>query len=394
MKRILLPCIAILAMLAVVACSKDSKKIDPPAELVDYTPKLNIEKVWSESLGGGDKRLRLGLAPVADGAQVFAASHDGDVLALDAASGHDHWHVKTKRPLSAGPGVGTGLVAVGSEKGDVIALNEENGAQLWRVKVGGELLSAPAVGTSVVVVRTVDGRLKGLARSDGHEMWSVDQQVPRLTLRGTAPPVLSGDTVICGFDNGKVVAVNATTGDVLWESAVAPAKGKTELERLVDIDSAVAIADQDVFVVGFQGRAAMLALESGQIWWARDASSYRGLALDPESLFIADADGAVLAMRRKDGSELWRQDLLHRRGLSAPAIDGGSVVVADFQGYVHWIDRSDGAIIGRAQAGSARVAKPIVVDGVVLVQSDAGSLTAFRSRPRAGKAGKSAAAGS
>jgi outer membrane protein assembly factor BamB len=390
MKKILLVCIALAAVVTVLgvgACSKKDKKIDPPAELVDFVPKLNVQKLWSASLGGGDKRLRVGLAPVADGGKVFAASHDGDVVALDVASGRNHWRIKTKRPLSAGPGVGAGVVVVGSEKGDVIALSEDSGAELWRIKVGGELLSAPAVSEKAVVVRTVDGRLRGLAPSDGHELWAVDQVVPRLSLRGTAPPVLVGDTVICGFDNGKVVAVNVLTGDVLWENAVAPAKGRTELERLVDIDSAVEIADQDVFVVGFQGRAAMLALESGQIWWARDASSYRGLALDPNALYIADADGAVLAMRRKDGSELWRQDLLHRRALSAPVIDGDAVVVADFEGYVHWIDRSDGAIIGRAQSGGERVMKPIVVNGVVLVQSDSGSLTAFRSRPLSGKAG-------
>jgi outer membrane protein assembly factor BamB len=383
MTRILPPLIALLAL---IACSKD-KKIDPPAQLVDFVPKLTVQKLWSTSLGGSEKGLRLGLAPAADGGRVFAAAHSGNVLALDAVTGRKHWRAETRRPLSAGPGVGAGLVVVGSEKGDVIALNAETGAVLWKVNVGGELLSAPAVSERVVVVRTVDGRLKALAHTDGHELWTVDQAVPRLSMRGVAPPVMIGDTVLCGFDNGKVVAVNALQGDVLWESAVAPAKGRTELERLVDIDSAVEIADKDVFVVGFQGRAAMLALESGQIWWARDASSYRGLALDPESLYIADADGAVIAMRRKDGAETWRQDLLHHRGLSAPAVDDSAVVVADFDGYVHWIDRADGAIIGRAHAGKGRASQPLVVNGVVLVQSDSGSLTAFRSRPRGGAAG-------
>jgi outer membrane protein assembly factor BamB len=387
MKKILVACLAVLAVLAIGACSKKDKKIDPPAALVDFVPRLQVQKVWSASAGAGEKHLRIGLSPAADGTKAFAASHGGDVLALDATSGRNLWRVDTKRPLSAGPGVGAGLVVVGSEKGDVIALNEDNGAQLWRVKVGGELLSAPAVGASAVVVRTVDGRLRGLAHSDGHELWSVDQVLPRLSLRGTAAPVLVGDTVICGFDNGKVVAVNVQTGDVLWESAVAPAKGRTELERLVDIDSAVEVADQDVFVVGFQGRAAMLALESGQIWWARDASSYRGLAIDPNALYIADSDGSVIAMRRNDGSELWRQDLLHRRGLSKPVVDGDAVVVADYEGYVHWIDRSDGAIVGRASSGGDRVTRPIVVNGIVIVQSSTGSLTAFRSRPLAGKRG-------
>jgi outer membrane protein assembly factor BamB len=387
MKKFLIASFALAALCAIGACSKKDKKIDPPAELVDFVPRLTIQKLWSESVGGGEKKLRIGLSPTALDGKAYAAAHSGDVVAIDVANGHKLWSVDTKRPLSAGPGAGAGLVVVGSEKGDVIALRIESGAQAWRVKVGGEVLSAPAVSSDAVIVRTVDGRLRALAIADGHELWTVDQAVPRLSLRGAAPPVLVGETVLCGFDNGKVVAVNVKTGDVLWESAVAPAKGRTELERLVDIDSAVEVADQDVFVVGFQGRAAMLALDSGQIWWARDASSYRGLALDPDALYIADSDGAVIAMKRKDGSEVWRQDLLHRRGLSAPVIDGAAVVVADFEGYVHWIDRSDGAIVGRASSGGDRVTRPIVANGVVLVQNESGSLSAFRSQPTGRKSG-------
>ncbi|MGH8265526.1 MAG: outer membrane protein assembly factor BamB, partial [Steroidobacteraceae bacterium] len=336
MKKFLVATCALAALGVLDACSKKDKRIDPPAELVDFVPRVTVEKLWSASIGGGEKKLRIGLSPAALDGKVYAAAHSGDVVALEAANGRKLWSVDTKRPLSAGPGAGAGLVVVGSEKGDVIALRIESGADVWRVKIGGELLSAPAVSSDAVIVRTVDGRLRALAPADGHELWTVDQTVPRLSLRGAAPPVLVGETVLCGFDNGKVVAVNVKTGDVLWESAVAPAKGRTELERLVDIDSAVEVAGQDVYVVGFQGRAAMLALDSGQIWWARDASSYRGLALDPDALYIADSDGAVIAMKRKDGSEIWRQDLLHRRGISAPVVDGGAVVVADYKGFVHW----------------------------------------------------------
>jgi len=57
--------------------------------------------------------------------------------------------------------------------------------------------------------------------------------------------------------------------------------GRTELDRLVDIDSAVRVVGDDVFATGFQGRTAMLALDSGQIWWAHDMSSYRGLCAMP-----------------------------------------------------------------------------------------------------------------
>ena len=65
------------------------------------------------------------------------------------------------------------------------------------------------------MVRTVDGRLVALAPSDGRELWSYSQPVPRLSLRGTARPVIAGDLVLCGFDNGKVAAVELADGDLV-----------------------------------------------------------------------------------------------------------------------------------------------------------------------------------
>ena len=103
-------------------------------------------------------------------------------------------------------------MVVGSSKGDVIALSESDGKPRWRVRINAEILSAPAIGNDLVVVRGVDGRLHGLSPRDGSEIWVVEQQVPRLSLRGTSRPILAGDLAICGFDNGRVVAVARGNG--------------------------------------------------------------------------------------------------------------------------------------------------------------------------------------
>src|SRR5207244_3399880 len=84
---------------------------------------------------------------------------------------------------------------------------------------------------------------------------------------------------------------NMTDGSVQWEAAITPPHGRTELERLADIDSAVGVSGHDVYAVGFQGRVAMLALDTGQIWWSHEASSYRGLTLGEDMLYVATGDG-------------------------------------------------------------------------------------------------------
>ncbi len=360
------------------ACDKE-KDVDPPAQLVDFEPRVRIDEVWAAGLDGDSDRLRLGLRPAAENGRLYAAAHDGDVFAFDLKTGRVQWRIKTKLPLSGGPGLGGGLLVVGSSEGDVLALSTSDGKELWRVRTIGEVIAPPAATEATVVVRTVDGRLRGLNAADGSELWVTEQAVPRLSLRGTAPPVITGDMAICGFDNGKVMAVSLADGDVLWETTVAPSRGRTELERLVDIDSAVHVVDDDVFVVGFQGRAAMLALDSGQIWWSRDASSDRGLVVGNDAIYVSAADGDVIALNRRDGTPLWTQSALHRRGLSSPAIDGSAVVVADFEGYVHWLDSATGEFLGRTATDGSRVTNaPLTVGDLVIVVTDGGTLNAFR----------------
>lgn len=377
---------ALLAVLllgvGLIACDKD-KDVEPPAALVAFDAKVSVERVWSTSVGGKDQALRLALAPaVADGS-LYAAGSDGTVQAFDAANGRLRWKVSTKLGLSAGPGVGSGLVLVGSRDGQLLALDAATGARRWLVRLSGEAMASPVVGATSVVVRTVDGRVKALALDNGRDLWANEEQVPRLTLRGTSRPVLAGDTVICGFDNGKVAAYSLANGDVLWEAAVSPPHGKTELERLVDIDGSLQVSGHDVFVVGFQGRIAMLALDSGQVWWSHDASSYRGLTLAGETLFSSGADGVVSAVRRRDGTAVWTQNKLARRGLTGPVVDGDAVVVADYQGYVHWLDQATGAIIGRIETAKGRVTNaPVAANGFVYVQTDSGKLYALRARAR------------
>jgi outer membrane protein assembly factor BamB len=374
MRRALL---VLATAIALGACSKE-KDVDLPAELVDFEPTVRVQRVWSASMGGAEPTLRLGLGLATDGERVFAAGRGGDVAAFAAATGKAAWRIKTKAPLSGGPGYGEGLVVVGTSAGEIIALEAADGRERWRVKVGGEVLAAPAPAARAVVVRSVDGRLIGLAPDDGRELWREEQQSPRLTLRGTATPAVIGDTAICGFDNGRVLAVAASDGEIVWDAAVSPPRGRTELERLVDIDAAIKVSGADVFVVGFQGRAAMLALDSGQVWWSRELSSYRGLDFDDEAVYVSGAQGDVVALRRRTGIELWRQDAMKFRRLSAPAVFGAYVVIGDLEGQLHWLDRTSGAFAARTSAGDRISAAPLVVGDTLVVVDDDGRLSAFR----------------
>ncbi|MBC7982375.1 MAG: outer membrane protein assembly factor BamB [Candidatus Obscuribacterales bacterium] len=374
--------LAIAAMLIGTGCS-DSKDVEKPAELVDLKPSLKVERLWSYGFGGDAERLRLGLrATTADGV-AYAAGYNGEIVALALETGRKLWSVKTKLDLSAGPGVGgTGdgaVVIVGASDGIVLALDAKTGKERWRHQVSSEVLAPPVVVDDVVIIRTVDGRVVALSADNAASRWSFEQSVPRLSLRGNASPVVAGDSVIAAFDNGRVVSVELKTGDTQWDTAISTPTGRSELDRMVDIDAPVRVVGDDVFVVSFQGRVAMLARDSGQIWWARDFSSYRGLAVEGNSLFATNAEGVVIAMRRTDGSVTWEQSAMRLRALTGPTLDGTSLVVGDYEGYLHWLSSIDGALLARASTDGERITNaPVVADGRVLVQTDGGKLIAFK----------------
>jgi outer membrane protein assembly factor BamB len=373
--------LGLLLALAVVACSKD-KAVDQPAKLTPVKGPLRVERLWSRSVE--DKRavvLRLGLGmTLGEANHIYAAGHKGDVVQAELSTGRIIWHTGLfKAPLSGGVGVSADLAVVGSSDGRVFALNTSDGHLRWQVRLNGEVLSQPAVSERLVAVRTEDGKLRGLSPADGHELWVQEQQVPRLSLRGTSSPVIAGDLVLCGFDNGKVMAVNSNDGSVQWEATVTPPHGRTELERLADIDANVIVSGQNVYAVGFQGRIAMLALDTGQVWWSHETSSYRGMALDDEVLYVTSADGEVVALKAKTGAEIWRQSALLHRGLTAPAIMDDSLVIGDYQGYVHWLDKTSGALIARAGGGKVRMSTtPLVSGNEIVVISDRGQINAYR----------------
>jgi outer membrane protein assembly factor BamB len=382
--RLLLP-LSFAALLIAAGCSKD-KDVEPPATLVNFPQTLPVKRLWDEGVGGGKKqtKLRLGLGPAIDNGVVFAANHKGEMLAVSLETGKDIWVKKLKVPISAGPAAGFGMVVAGTSKGAVIALDGATGRQLWRAQINSELLSSPAISANVVVMRSVDGRLHGIDSHTGKALWSVEQQVPRLSLRGTATPIVAKEIAISGFDNGKVMAVSLNTGDTIWDTALASPHGRTELDRLVDIDSAVRVVGDNVFAAGFQGRTAMLALDSGQLWWSHDMSSYRGLSVDADNLYVTESDGTVVAMRQRDGAEVWRNDKLKRRGLSTPVVTSSAIALADFQGYLHWLDKGTGELVARERiAKKQRVSNPPAGEGdTVVVLTDAGTLAAYRATPK------------
>jgi outer membrane protein assembly factor BamB len=373
--------LTLLGLSVLIGCASKKDAAEPPAQLTAVKNTLDVRELWSGKVGRGSEKLRLGLRPASDGAHVFAGGHNGEVTAFDAQTGRKVWSVKTDLVLSAGPAFGDGVLVFGTSDGELVALDATSGEQRWIQTIGSEVVAAPVIASGVIVLRTVDGGLRGFATATGNTMWSVQQNHPALTLRGNTAPRVAGTTVISGFANGRVGAYDLRTGDAAWEVAVANPTGRSELERLVDVSAGLQVVGNDVYVVGYHGRAVGIDLATGVVLWQQDMSSYAGLTADFGNVYVTNDFDAIVALDRNGGAQVWRQEALRLRDLTAPTRYANTLVVGDYQGYLHWLDPADGKLVAREHATKARIsASPLVVGQNVYVQGDDGTVAAYTVR--------------
>lgn len=353
----------------------------PPKKLIKFEATLPVKKIWSAKLGKGSEFLRVGLSPAGDGKRIYAASRNGLVSAFNPETGKRIWRVEVDVLLSAGPGTGENYVVVAGSDGDLICLAANDGREVWRININGESLARPLIRNDSVVVQTIDGKLQVFSVFDGKKLWSIEQSAPRLTLRGTSSPVIVGTTVVAGFDNGRLVGTSLSSGVTQWEAMLSPPSGRSDLDRLSDVDGSVVVVGQDIYAAGYQGKLAAVASESGRIIWARDISTHVGVAVDFANVYSIDESGEVIALLRRNGSEVWRQDALLRREPTSPVAFDNAVAIGDFEGYVHLFSNIDGRPVARIRVGKGLLSgAPVVIGGRLYVQSESGVLEAYAVR--------------
>lgn len=351
-----------VALLAVTAAACSTKvKLREPAELKSIaSPTVRVSEVWSHGIGSGADGRPSGLRPLLETDALFVAESGGTVLALDPDTGRERWRSQLKARISAGPSVLGDLVMVGTLDAEVVAIKRADGTPVWRAKVSSEVLAPPVGSGDVVVARSVDGRTFGLAAADGRRLWSFDRTVPTLTLRGVSPPLIDGNRVLLGMDSGRLAAVQLTDGAPLWEQPISVPSGRTELERLADIDGQLVDTLDGVLVSSYGGDVTLIDPVDGESKWRRAIKSGTGLAVGGSNVYVSDADGVLWALDATTGAAVWKSEALQYRRLSQPVFFKGHVVVADYKGYLHFFDPADGKLVGRTRVGSDAILAPMV----------------------------------
>lgn len=371
-----------VALLTLCGCSMfGNDDVEQPAELVDFEQEVRLERLWSVKVGDGQGKYYNQLTPAIDRALIFAASADGTVTAIDRTSGDVEWRQRSDDLISGAVGAGFGMVLYGTREAEVVALDQISGRELWRAPVSSEVVSAPQSNGRVVALQTVDGKLIALDAATGEQRWIYETTIPALTLRGSSKPVFAGNTVLAGFANGMVAAVNVNNGFLLWEERVAIPQGRYDIERVIDVDGDLLLAGSTLFASSYQGNLMGFDVQSGQITWGLEASSYHGLAQGFGNIYYVNDQSHVIALRSNTDQVVWENDDLRLRRLTAPRTLGNYVAVGDFEGYLHLLSQIDGHFVSRVRVDRDGIRGNIVADSnTFYVFGNSGTLSAYAIR--------------
>jgi outer membrane protein assembly factor BamB len=350
-----------------------------PTPLTSYAFQFQPAVLWSLSTGGGMGKDFLRLGPVINNDKVFVTSKSGFVTAVTLAKGHKLWQANLKQPLTSGPAVAQGIVILASMKPELMALDAESGELVWRTRLPNQVFAAPAIDQGRVVAKTVDGQVLAFSLQTGRVLWVYKHGAPTLVLRPSSKPQIVGNKVIIGFSDGTLIALSLKSGRLLWEKTIAYPQGVTQVDQLVDIAADPFLSRQIVYVVTYHGQLTAISLRTGRTRWQRVFSSYSGLTLGNNKVYVSDSNGGLWAFNRSTGQLIWHNRSLENRGLTAPAIMGSGLVLGDKEGYLHWVAQSDGHLLARVLVhdGASILAVPQVAYPIVCVLTQQGGLSAW-----------------
>lgn len=361
-------------VIALAACS-GSSRVRKPAELVTVTNQFDLQPVWSTSIGSSES---FNFHPIVAGDAVYAASHGGNLVKIDLATGNKVWSVSVPENLSVGPGSdGRTTVAV-TTKGVVYAY-DDTGKPIWNVSVGSEVLSEPVVAGGVVVVRALDNRFIGLDALTGAKKWTYQRQQAALSLRvGYSMLAIGNEVIVTGFTGGRFGMIAIANGGLVWETPVSFPKGFSEIERLNDVTAKPSMEGDILCAVSYQGRIGCGQARTGNLLWFKDYSSYTGTSQSTDMVFSANDKSYVTAFATKDGTQVWENTQLTFRDVGESLAVGRVLLMGDAQGYIHAFSQANGEMVARIRHDSSPIsAAPIAVGGLILVQSQGGKIAAY-----------------
>jgi len=356
--------------LGLLACAGTEK---PKPTALEANPNtLRAKEVWRVMSGPSSAPLAMRVV----GDRVITASSQGDITAVDVASGQVTWRAALGVALSAGVGTDGEHVAVVTRDNYLVVLREAK--EIWRQKLASVTLTAPLVAGARVFLVSADRTVLAFDASTGRKLWTQQRPGESLLLGQAGILMAMGDTLVTS-QSGRLVGLSPQNGSVRWDVSVAVGRGVNEVERLVDLVAGTSRMEDDLCLRAFQTSVACVDTATGKTRWTKSASGATGLGGTAAAVFGTESDGKVVAWRRSDGDRLWVNERLRFRGLSTPLAANAALVLGDAEGFVHFLSLQDGSLLARlATDGSPIMGSPVWVANTWVVVTQRGAVIGFR----------------
>jgi outer membrane protein assembly factor BamB len=354
------------------------------------------QEVFSVKIGGKDGRKgRITASPVFAGGRAFAMGADSTVSAVSPA-GAVLWS-RNLTPASdrVGDATSGGLAAtedtvyVTTGFGRLHALDAATGAERWFQDLDAGATGTPAVlGNSVYVVSR-DARAWSIDTKNGRINWQVPGLPARQVRAGGPGPVVSGDNVIFPFGSGELLSVLRTSGIRAWAATVSGERQGRAFAGVDDVTGDPVLVGGTLYAANPSGRIVALDAASGERLWTATEGAVSTLVVAGGSVFAVTDLNALVRLDASTGEKLWesplplfkRQRLRRRKGITAqygPVLAGGRLWVAGSDGEIRGFDPQNGALTATLPIRGGAAAEPIVVNGTMYVVGRNGQLHAYR----------------
>lgn len=342
-----------------------------------------LKRAWSVDVGTGSSFYgKLTASPIVYDGRVFALDAAGHVTAVSASGGSVVWRTTTTPPNESDhEGFGGGLAAdagrvyAATGFGTVVALDAGSGKRLWEKSLGSPFRSSPTAAAARVFAVTKKGQVFCLSGSDGTELWNFTGVPERASILVNTSPAVDGDTVVVPFPSGDVVALDASSGQPIWQESLARSGAASPLGALSDAARPV-LYKGVVYAVGHGGRMVATAQKNGERIWSISVASIQQPWVAGDSVFVVDTGGQLIAITRRDGKVRWTTKLPGGTW-SGPVLAGNRLWLASSKGEMVGVDPRNGRVATTLKLGTPVLIAPVVAGGRMFVLTDEATLLAF-----------------
>ncbi|MBF0448798.1 MAG: outer membrane protein assembly factor BamB [Magnetococcales bacterium] len=346
---------------------------------------VGLKKLWSSGISGKpDDYMAHPRVFAVDSDGLYVGTYDGDVVRVGRTDGKVRWRAELETTIVGGVAVDAERVYAGTAEGELVALSRQDGSVLWRSLVSTTIASAPLVVADRVIFTTLNNRTYALDVTNGERLWTHSSVPVALVMKGAATPSSDGRIVYIGYSTGEVFALNVSDGAVKWGENISQLSGRTELDRLQDVDAEIVLDESSgrsnrlpmVYTVNHQGAVMALHPANGAHIWKHKLSAIRRPLLWNNRLLISDVNGNLVSLNADDGKQLWSINISDGT-LSAPVIFGGRILVGDDKGRLITLDPTSGRVYGLDKLGDPILSDPLVQDRILYIWTNDGDLISY-----------------